>query len=239
MNRERLMAGIIVIISFIILAYLFFDSVLPVLLMLPLLHPIVKIVIEERRRKRKMNIERWFKDGIQAVVFSLNVGYSVENSFREACKELKSLYGEDNYIYCLFEKISRRLSINDNIEDIMEDVAKECDIEDIYYFAEVFRYAKRSGGDLIEIIRSSIDTISEKMDIEREIDTIIAAKKMEFIIMCFVPLGIIMYLRITAGDLIRVLYTTKTGIGIMTVCFITYIAAIMLGRRIIINNTIE
>ena len=33
------------------------------------------------------------------------------------------------------------------------DFAEESKVEDIMYFAEIFRYAKRSGGDLISIIR--------------------------------------------------------------------------------------
>ena len=47
------------------------------------------------------------------------------------------------------------------------------------YFAEVFRYAKRSGGDLMAVIKNTAQIIQQKEEVMSEVDTIISGKKME------------------------------------------------------------
>ena len=103
-----------------------------------------------------------FKDGMQSVAFSLNSGYSIENAWKEAIVEMRLLYGENSEIVTEFQRIINRLERNENIEDVLEEFAKKSGVADIEYFAAVFRYAKRYGGDLIAIIRHTAETIREK-----------------------------------------------------------------------------
>lgn len=50
-------------------------------------------------------------------------------------------------------------------------------VEDIMYFAEIFRYAKRSGGDLMAVIKNTAQIIQQKEEVMSEVDTIISGKK--------------------------------------------------------------
>lgn len=47
--------------------------------------------------------------------------------------------------------------------------------------------------------------------VELEIQTVLAAKKLEGRIMLFVPFGIVLFLRMTNASYMQVLYTTATG----------------------------
>ena len=174
-----------------------------------------------------------FKDGMQVVVSALSAGYSIENSFREALKELDLLYGKKVYIYQGFSKIVNKLNLNQNIEDAFTDFAKECQVEEISNFAEILSYAKRSGGNLIQIIRTTTDTISEKIDVKREINTIITAKQFEQNIMNYVPLGIILYMRLTSPEMFVKVYGNLAGIIIMTGCLLIYFAARVIAEKIV------
>jgi len=188
---------------------------------------------KEIHRKRKQELLNEFKDGMLAVSFSLNVGYSVENSFREALAELILLYGNKSDIVIQFRNITYRIDMNENIEDVLDDFARKSNIEDILYFAEVFRYAKRSGGDLISIIRNTANTISEKIEAKNEIETVISGKQMEQKIMSIVPFGIIMYLKLSSPEFIEGLYGNVVGIVVMTVCLVLYILSYWLAQRIV------
>ena len=211
---------------------IFYNSLIASLVLSPLIAVYVKQKRKEERRKKEERLAQEFKDGIIAVSFSLNVGYSIENAFREARKEMAVLHGEDSAIVKEFGIICNRMSQNDNIEDILEDFAVKSKAEDILYFAEVFRYAKRSGGDLIAIIRNTAAIISDKNEVAKEINTIISGKKMEQTVMNIVPFGIILYLRLTSPEFIEPLYGNITGIIVMTACLIVYAAAFVTGRRI-------
>jgi tight adherence protein B len=126
-----------------------------------------------------------------------------------------------------------RLKRNENIEDILEDFAVRSEAEDIQYFAAVFRYAKRCGGDLIGIIRKTAQMISEKAETMNEIQTVISGKKMEQRVMGVIPFCIIGYLRITSFDFIAPLYGNALGAVVMTGCLAIYVLAGYIAKRIV------
>lgn len=61
---------------------------------------------------------------------------------------------------------------------------------------------------------------------------LISAKQLEQIIMDIVPIGIILYLRITADELISKMYGNMYGITVMTVCLIVYVCAVIISMKI-------
>ena len=120
-----------------------------------------------------------------------------------------------------------------NIEDAFDEFAKECGVEEIDIFAQILHYAKRSGGNLIEIIRSTTETISEKIDVKREIRTIISAKQFEQSIMNYVPMGIILYMRVSAPGMFEKVYGNVAGVIIMTGCLLVYFLARIIAEKIV------
>ena len=68
--------------------------------------------------------------------------------------------------------------MNENIESILKDFAERSGIEEIQHFADVFGF-KRTGGNLVEIIRTTTRMISERIEIKQEIETSLAAKRQE------------------------------------------------------------
>ena len=216
-----------------IIGYIFFDNVLLGFLFSPYIYIHVKKGMENYRIKKQERIAMEFKDGMQVVVSSLMAGYSIENSFRESLEEIKLIYGTQNMIYKGFVRIVNRLNLNMNIEDAFDDFAKEYQVEEIEVFAQILHYAKRTGGNLIEIIRATTETISEKIDVKREIRTIISAKQFEQTIMNYVPIAIILYMRITSSEMFGKMYGNLPGILLMTGCLIIYFLARLLAAKIV------
>lgn len=216
-----------------IIGYIFYNSLWVGLVFFPYIFLHVKKGMERYRIKQQERIAVEFKDGMQAVVSSLTAGYSIENSFRESLEELRMIYGTKTLIYKGFSRIVNRLNINMNIEDAFDEFAKECGVEEIDIFAQILHYAKRSGGNLIEIIRSTTETISEKIDVKREIRTIISAKQFEQSIMNYVPMGIILYMRVSAPGMFEKVYGNVVGVIIMTGCLLVYFLARIIAEKIV------
>lgn len=216
-----------------IIGYIFYNSLWVGLVFFPYIFLHVKKGMERYRIKQQERIAVEFKDGMQAVVSSLTAGYSIENSFRESLEELRMIYGTKTLIYKGFSRIVNRLNINMNIEDAFDEFAKECGVEEIDIFAQILHYAKRSGGNLIEIIRSTTETISEKIDVKREIRTIISAKQFEQSIMNYVPMGIILYMRVSAPGMFEKVYGNVAGVIIMTGCLLVYFLARIIAEKIV------
>lgn len=222
--------GIFIILA---IAYLFYENILVSILFIPFLYFYVKSRKKAYLEQKRKELNLQFKDGMLAVSFSLSTGYSIENAFREALQEMKMLYGEESVIVQEFKKVIYRIEINENIEKIMDDFAVKSQIDDILYFAEIFHYAKRSGGDLVSIIKDTAETIREKAEVRAEIDTIISGKRMEQRVMCVVPFGMILYLKLTSPEFIEPMYGNLTGIVIMTVSLALYCISVAIAIKIV------
>ena len=163
----------------------------------------------------------------------IKCGCSVENALREAHKDLRAMYSKDEMILKELSYMIRQMQMNVTAETALEEFAARTGDEDVQTFVTAFNLAKRSGGDTMEIIRNVVRQMGEKIDVEREIQTVISAKKMELRIMAVIPFAMIVYLRLSFPEFLSVLYGNMAGIIIMSVCLAIYLVAYEVGKRIV------
>ena len=164
---------------------------------------------------------------------ALRVGYSVENALRETKRDLLRLYDRKSRIIHEYQIMIHQLDINFSTEQVLGELAKRVIHEDVENFVTVFSSAKRMGGDSINIIRRTTSSMMDKIEVERDIQTILSAKEFEFNVMSFIPLIIICYMRLTFSEFMGILYGNLLGVGIMTAALGVYFSAVMLGYKII------
>lgn len=216
-----------------VVAWLFYRSLWGMVLL-----PIVYIVCRRRyegtqQKKRTERLLCEFKDTMQAVSAALLAGYSMENAWKEAEKELKSLHGQDGMMLAEVHRMNEAVRMNEPLEKVLSEFAERSGCEEIESLAEVFSFAKRSGGDFAKIIRTTTQKLVGRMEVEREIATVLAGKKLEGRIMNLMPLGILAYLTFTSGDFLEALYGNVLGIVIMSTALGIYLAAIRLSEHIL------
>ena len=129
--------------------------------------------------------------------------------------------------------MARQLNLNVTAEIAWKDFAARIALPEVDTFVTVFSLAKRSGGDSIMIIKNAVRQLGDKAEVKREIDTVIAAKKLEFRVMSMIPFGIIAYMRLTFPEFMSGLYGNLPGVIFMSICLAAYIAAWNLGCKIV------
>lgn len=194
-------------------------------------------IFVQSKKKQKIEERKWllnlqFKDGLSSVSAALNAGYSVENAFHQAVMDLKLMYPADAIIVEEFEGMVRQIKMNMTVEDVLMDFSNRSHIEDIANFAEVFATAKRTGGDIVKIIRRTCKTIGDKVEVKREIRTMITGKKFETSIMCLIPFCIVLYLKMFSPDFLKPVYGNVFGAVFMTIVLILYFIVYKLAHRI-------
>lgn len=227
---KDMVAGLAILLC---ISYFFYQSFLPLSIFSPMLLVYRRLCEIERARLRKQKLSLQFKDGILAVSAALKAGYSIENAFCEAYRELCHLYKQDDVIVKEFLHINRQLKNNIVLEKLLMDFAVRSQVEEIKDFAEVFAIAKRSGGNLNKIIENTVLIISEKIQLKRDIQTILAARQFEQKVMNLVPLFILFYIEITSPGFFSPMYHNAAGICIMTICLAAYLAAFCLSKKIV------
>lgn len=215
-----------------IISYLFYSNLSLSFLISPFIFLFLKKKKQQliKRRKWQLNIE--FKDGLLSLSSALSAGYSLENAFVQASKDLQLMYDKNSYIVSEFENIVNRIYMNQTIESILEDFGKRSGIEDIANFADVIKTAKRTGGDIIHVIRTTSKIINDKLEVKREIITLITAKKLEARIMNLVPFGIILYLKVFSGNFLKPLYHNLFGVIFMTIVLVCIYGINLLSNKI-------
>lgn len=213
-------------------AWLLYRNLLGMILFF-VLYPYCKNSYKKRCiEKQKKELLQQFKDMMLDISAALLSGYSVENAWKEAEKEVRKLYGENAYMAVELKEMNAALGMNQPVEQLLYAFALRSKCEDIISFAEVFRFAKRSGGHFGKIIHRAATRISEKQEIEQEIQTVIAGKRMEQNVMNIVPIGLLGYLNLTSGEFLEPLYGNVFGVLVMTGAFLAYIGALELSKRI-------
>ncbi len=213
-------------------SFLFYRSWIAFVLLLPGWIWYLRRKREERQKCRVRRLGSQFLTGIQAVSNALAAGYSVENAFGQAQEELQKVYGEGEAVR-EYSVINAQLSLNRTLEELLTDLAERSGQEDIESFAEVFAAARRSGGDLMVIIRNTVSSISQKEETRQEIQVCIAAKKMEHKVMSVVPLFILAYVGAASPGFLDVMYHNLAGVIIMSACLAVYGMAWSLGNYLV------
>jgi tight adherence protein B len=216
-----------------LVSYLFFDTPIAFLILAPG-YFIFQIECKASLKKKRVRVmKREFLDGMQITSSSLQAGYSIENAFRESLKELGKIYGKDSFIMSEFCFLTAQIEMNRNVEDLLMDLGRRSGIEDIRSFAEVVDTAKRTGGDLLAVIRNTVSCMKQRQETYDEIETCLSGKVMEQNVMNVVPVLILAYVRLTSPEFLEVMYGNFTGTAIMAICLAVYLAAILWGKSMI------
>lgn len=231
-KKEGLLLLAIVGLAILFLAWFFYRSLLGVPLLLPLGIFLIRYVKQKKGEKQRAELTEQFKECILAVSASLQAGYAVENAFLESREDMGNLYGEGSMIHEELEMIRRGLVINVPLEELLLDFGERSGCEEIRQFAQLFSIAKRGGGSLPEMIRTSANLISEKVEARREVRTLLSGRIMEQNVMRAMPFGIVFYVGSIYQGYFDPLYQDLTGRGIMTLCLLLYLAAIFVGEKI-------
>ena len=231
--KEYIVGFIQGLVLILIISYLFYESILGAILLSPYLIWYLKSWEKERIKKKKQEFVWQFQEAIQALSTALKVGYSLENAMKEALKDLQLIYKKDELIIREFRYMTHQLDMNLPVERVLNEFALRTRQEEVQTFVTVFVMAKRAGGDMIGIIQNTVQQMSEKIEIKKEIETMLSAKKLEFQVMSVIPLAMIGYMKISFSGFMDVLYDSIVGLAVMTICLCVYAIAYAAGKRII------
>lgn len=216
-----------------IISWVFYDSVFGMVLLIPIGILNTYRVKDEYQKKQRKKFDLEFKEFLLSVSDALQSGYSVENAFKDALENIKLMFGDGSCIAGDLIKMNSKIAMRVSAEKAFMEFAQSNPSEETLSFAQVFAFARKLGGDYIKNIRRTIEKMEEKFELKQEIATTIAGKQMEFKVMCAMPAGILIYVKVTSGAFLDGLYKNTLGVAVMSVCLVIYALAVFLGAKIV------
>ena len=104
------------------------------------------------------------------------------------------MYGEHSAMYRELELIRRGMILNITLEELISDLADRSGIEEIEQFSAILNIAKRGGGNVTQIIRTTAEVISNKVETIQEMLTMLQGRRLEQNVMEIMPFGISLYI---------------------------------------------
>ncbi len=194
---------------------------------------IFKLDQKKRIQEKKNDVIDQFKNMLSAMQGALEAGCSMERAILLSRNELLEIYGESAQLVNELNQLEKRLKLNRPLSEALKEMADNLEQPVIYEFIEIICITLMTGGNTVQIVKDTGKRIVENIELDAELEVMVAGKKLEQQIMTYMPAGIVLFLGMTGGDFLAPLYGNMVGGILMTVVLMGNILADYLGKRIV------
>ena len=229
-KKERILWFIIGMIVAGAVLYIFYEKpVISVIFGVVFGFAFIPIRTKQVIKKRKKKLTTQFRSLLDALSTSIGAGRNMYDSFSAAADDLAVQY-EDADIVNEVRIIKTGLDNGIQIEDLLLNFADRSGIEDIRNFANVFATCYKKGGNIKDVIKNTTKIIGDKIEIQMELETMVAGTKNEMNVMLVLPVIFIIVMKTMGGEMIDL----KSGIGMVsvTIALAVFIIAFFVGKKI-------
>lgn len=192
--------------------------------------PIYRRKIGEKHRSELL---MQFRDLLYSLSASISSGRSMREALEEAKEFCGATYEKDDYIMRELEYMCRQLENGNEVDTaVLGDFAKRSGLSDIEDFVSVYENCKGSGGNLKKAISRATSLIGDKIELERELKSLLAQKLFEGRLVGIAPFAIVMMIRLTAPEYMQAMTATRQGTLITSFAVALIAAAVGMTERI-------
>lgn len=181
---------------------------------------------EEKVLDEFMDLTVWLVAGLQAGKSMETVLADLGRQWRQERPLQYPLMYEEVLKWC------EQLEIGKSATEIIEGFSLRIDIKIISQFSQTLKISGMHGANLIDVIHLTHRILREQRHIDKEINVLVAQKKMEQKVLSAMPLVMLYMLQTTAMDFVSPLYETWMGRGLMTLALLVFIVCYVWSARI-------
>jgi tight adherence protein B len=171
-----------------------------------------------------------FKMFLNSIYTELLIGKSFRNAL---CDAKENLSFENEEFIMQVDTLIKDIHFQTNEIKAWIRFSESVDLYACHQFVDVLKATYSYGGQVTQVLKHTIKSITDEIDLELEIDIIIASKKYEFYGMIGIPFILMALLSYTQYDYMKVLYETFLGRIVMTFGFVLMLISYILGKKIV------
>ncbi|MDR2087784.1 MAG: hypothetical protein LBP73_00320 [Clostridiales Family XIII bacterium] len=173
----------------------------------------------ERRlaEKRRSALAISFRDLLYSLSASFSTGRQMPEALKEGLTAMRLIYPESAPIVRELAHMTARIfESRDDEASVLDDFANRSCSEDIRNFVDAYFICRRTGGDMEAMVVKASALIIDKIEIQKELKTLTAQKRMEANILLMLPAVLLLFLQLFSPDYIAALYEGAAGRLVMT-----------------------
>ncbi len=197
--------------------FIFYDSLIAGLILCLSGFYIIRIYKETVGARNRSKLLVQFRDMLYSISSAVTSGRNMTQALEESLEFWKTTYSEKDYIMLELKYMVNRIrGSNEKDIEVLRDFAERSGLGDIRDFTAVYENTRSSGGNLPLSIERATSIIGEKINLERELKTLMAQKMFEGRIVGVAPFAVILLLKLLSPAYMAPMYTTGAGRFIMT-----------------------
>jgi tight adherence protein B len=166
----------------------------------------MRLIVSVRISRRRAAFADQLPDLLQLVAGSLQSGFSLPQALDAVVREdTQPSTGE-------FSRALGETRIGSDVEDALERVADRMDSTDLRWTVMAIRIQRSVGGNLVEVLRNTVDMMRERSGLRRHVRALSAEGRLSAYILIALPVLVAAWLFFSKGSYMRPLYTTPFGL---------------------------
>lgn len=163
------------------------------------------VFVQRRITKRLNNFQRQLADCLSLVANSLRAGFSFLQTMEIISREMEPPMSTE------FERVMRDTSLGKSLDEALHDMDERVGSADFSLVVTAVLIQQQVGGNLATILDTIRQTISERIRIRREVNTLTAQGKMSGIVLACIPVALGLFFYVSSPEYLEPLLTTDIG----------------------------
>jgi tight adherence protein B len=166
-------------------------------------------------------------DGLQLVIGSLRSGFSLSQALESLVREGPQPVASE------FGRALAEHRLGADVSDALDRVAQRTGSEDLAWAVMAVRIQREVGGNLAEILQTSVETMRERGRLRRHVRALSAEGRLSAWVLIFVPLGLGLFMFLYRRPYLMPLFTDPRGILLVVGGAVLFLVGIFWMTRVI------
>jgi tight adherence protein B len=184
------------------------------------------VIFRKLERRRKLFAEQ-LPDNLQVLASALRAGHSFVGALSVVIDDA------DDPSRTEFRRVVADEQLGIPLEDAIRSVVKRMGNEDLEQVALVAALQRQTGGNMAEVLERVTDTIRERFELRRMVQTLTAQGRMSRWIVTALPIGLLIAISLINPDYTKPLFESTGGRLALMVAGVMLIAGSLVIKRIV------
>ncbi len=174
----------------------------------------MRLVLSFRIARRRVAFAEQLPDVLQLVASSLKSGFSLAQALDAVVREkTQPIAGE-------FSRALAETRIGVDLGAALDQVARRMDATDLRWTVIAIRIQREVGGNLAEVLRTTVETMRERAQVRRQVRALSAEGRLSAYILLGLPVFVGGWLFLTRRSYLSPLYTTPVGLVMLLIAVV-------------------
>lgn len=187
----------------------------------------MRLIVSARISRRRAAFGEQLPDVLQILAGSLQSGFSLPQALDAVIREdTQPAAGE-------FSRALAETRIGGELETALDRVADRMDSKDLHWSVMAIRIQRSVGGNLVEVLRTTGETMRERASVRRHVRALSAEGRLSAYVLIALPILIGAFLFLTRDSYMHPLYTTAFGLVMLITAAVLLVVGIVWMRSVV------